>query len=286
MVARETLTDDTMPCCLRPALQRPACVRRAEYIARAQRGVWLPLHPAYDPGGLELVTHTSGMRMTTLQIVVLLRGNSTSSEQFYAGRLYSEPQCNRQCVEDGPVVGGAGLRWLDVLHEGNSNSSEEEAEEIRRLNNVLLGRSWTDHDGNRVPLGLDDLLVVAPYNAQVRLLTERLPVGARVGTVDKFQGQEAPVVLVSLASSSANDAPRGMQFLYSRNRLNVAVSRAKALCVMVGSPKLLSVRCRTLEQMRLANVLSRYVEMAGPVGPGSYRERRRQTGRGSAEGMA
>lgn len=103
---------------------------------------------------------------------------------------------------------------------------------------------------------------MAPYNAQVRCLTEALPDGARIGTVDRFQGQEAAVVVVSLATSSIDEIPRGMEFLYSRNRLNVAVSRAQALAVMIASPTLLSVRCRTVEQIRLANVLCRYAEMA------------------------
>jgi uncharacterized protein len=120
-------------------------------------------------------------------------------------------------------------------------------------------------------LDLDDILVVAPYNAQVALLRELLPEGARIGTVDKFQGQEAPVVIVSLTTSSTQLAPRGMQFLYSRNRLNVAVSRAQALTVMVGSPELLAAPCRSVEEIRLANGLCRYVELAIEVDPSEVR---------------
>jgi len=184
------------------------------------------------------------------------------SEQVYDGRLESEAQCAVQQIDDGAVVGGTGLRWIAVEHEGNRTSSAEEGEAVAVAFEALLGRMWTDRTGARRPIGIDDILVVAPYNAQVHLLAERLPVGARVGTVDKFQGQQAPAVLVSLSASSAEDVSRGMEFLYSRNRLNVAVSRAKALCVMVGSPTLLAVSCRTVDQMRLANVLCRYVEMA------------------------
>lgn len=187
------------------------------------------------------------------------------SEQVYEGRLHSRPECALQSVDAGPVVGGSGLRWMPVAHHGNRTSSEEEAEAVARIVDALAGRPWADRDGLRVPLDLSDILVVAPYNAQVNLLTEVLPRGARVGTVDRFQGQEAPVVIVSLTASSADDVPRGMEFLYSRNRLNVAVSRAQALTVVVGSPSLLGVHCRTVEQMRLANVLCRYVEMAEPV---------------------
>ena len=105
-------------------------------------------------------------------------------------------------------------------------------------------------------------MVVAPFNAQVRLLQERLPDGVAVGTVDKFQGQQAPVVFFSMASSSGADAPRGIDFLMSRNRLNVAVSRAQCLAYLVCAPALLDVDCRTVEHMRLANALCRFVELA------------------------
>ncbi|MEO7555180.1 MAG: DEAD/DEAH box helicase, partial [Acidimicrobiales bacterium] len=187
------------------------------------------------------------------------------SEQVYESRLESEARCAQQRVGEGPLLEGAGLRWVPVLHEGNRISSAEEATAIKTLVQLLVGRPWIDEDGHRAPLGLNDILVVAPYNAQVNLLADVLPAGARIGTVDRFQGQEAAVVIVSMAASSAEDAPRGMEFLYSRNRLNVAVSRAQAMTVMVGSPSLLSVTCRSVEQMRLANVLCRYVEMAAHV---------------------
>ena len=127
---------------------------------------------------------------------------------------------------------------------------------------ALMGRTWVDGDGESAAIGSEDVLVVAPYNAQVHELALHLPAGARVGTVDKFQGQEAAVVLVSLAASSAEDVSRGMDFHYSKNRLNVAVSRAKALCVRGRRPRLLAVECHTIEQMRLANMLCRYVELA------------------------
>lgn len=105
-------------------------------------------------------------------------------------------------------------------------------------------------------------MVVAPFNAQVKLLTETLQPGVAVGTVDKFQGQQAPVVFFSMASSSGEDAPRGIDFLMSRNRLNVAVSRAQCLAYLVCAPRLLDVDCKTVEHMRLANALCRFVELA------------------------
>jgi len=109
-------------------------------------------------------------------------------------------------------------------------------------------------------------MIVAPYNAQVTALSAALP-DVRVGTVDKFQGQQAPVVIVSLTTSSPEDAPRGMDFLYSANRLNVATSRARGLCILVGNPRLFEPDCRTPQQMRLANAFCRYRELARIVLP-------------------
>jgi uncharacterized protein len=119
-----------------------------------------------------------------------------------------------------------------------------------------------DDSSNRRRLAQEDILIVAPYNAQVAALSRRLP-GMRIGTVDKFQGQQAPVVIYSLTTSSPEDAPRGMEFLYSLNRLNVATSRAKAMAILVGSPNLLEPECKTPRQLRLANALCRYVELSG-----------------------
>ena len=123
------------------------------------------------------------------------------------------------------------------------------------------GTTWVDRLGAESPVALDDFLIIAPYNAQVFELQERL-LGARIGTVDKFQGQEAPIVIYSMATSSHSDAPRGMEFLYSANRLNVATSRAKCACVVVASPRLFEVECRTPRQMQLANAFCRYLELA------------------------
>ncbi len=111
----------------------------------------------------------------------------------------------------------------------------------------------------------EEIKVVAPYNAQVNLLREALPGDVAVGTVDKFQGQEADVVIYSMASSSGEDVPRSLEFLLSRNRLNVAISRARCLAYLVASPRLLEVSARTIPQMRLANALCRFVELAAPL---------------------
>ncbi len=146
------------------------------------------------------------------------------------------------------------------------NASAEEVECIAGLVSSLVqpGVEWVDDKNRRRPLQLEDVLIVAPYNAQVSDLWKWIP-NAKVGTVDKFQGQEAPVVIYSLTTSSPEDAPRGMEFLYSLNRLNVATSRAQAMVVVVGSPRLLEPECRSPRQMQLANALCRYAEMAQVV---------------------
>ena len=161
---------------------------------------------------------------------------------------------------------GAGLWFAPVEHEGNQNSSAEEVERIAEIVETLSagGTTWVDQDGNRQPLRLKDILIVAPYNAQVAELGQRIP-GAHVGTVDRFQGQEAPVVICSMTTSSPEEAPHGMEFLYSLNRLNVATSRARCASILVANPRLFEPECRTPRQMQLANAFCRYVELAREV---------------------
>jgi len=163
-------------------------------------------------------------------------------------------------------ITGAGLRFLSVEHEGNQTSSPEEADKVRDLVKDILNSdpSWIDRDGVEKAVTLEDILIIAPYNAQVFELQERLP-GARIGTVDKFQGQEAPIVIYSMTTSSQADAPRGMEFLYSPNRLNVATSRAKCICILVGSSSVFETECRTHRHMQLANAFCRYLEMATTI---------------------
>jgi predicted RecB family nuclease len=181
------------------------------------------------------------------------------SEAFYDGKLLPEEGNERQRLVLGPnadpALAPTGLRFISVDHEGCSQKSEAEADRILQLYQSLLGQRWINRDGRVRPIGVDDILVVSPYNMQVNLLRTRLPEGARVGTVDKFQGQEAAIVLISMATSSGDDLPRQIEFLYSRNRLNVAISRARCLAVIVASPRLLETSCSTIEQMRLVNAL-------------------------------
>ncbi len=186
------------------------------------------------------------------------------SETSYEGRLHAVPACELQRI-DTPGLVGTGLRWLAVEHEANRASSIEEADRIAAELEQLIGGTFTDCDGLERRIGYEDVLVVTPYNAQVRCLRKRLGRRARIGTVDKFQGQEAPVVFFSMATSSGEDLPRNVEFLFSRNRLNVAISRAQSLAVLFASPKLLEIRCRTIEQMRMVNALCRFVEEAVSV---------------------
>lgn len=188
-----------------------------------------------------------------------------TSELYYEGRLRSREGLERQRVDGPEPLRGTGLRFIPVAHQRNSSESPEEVEVIHALVSELLdsGATWTDAEGETRRVGPEDVLVVTPYNDQVDRLTERLPADVAIGTVDKFQGQEAPIVIYSPASSSAADAPRGMEFLFNPNRLNVATSRARCLAVVVGSPELLSVSCGSVRQMELANGFSRLGERAG-----------------------
>ncbi len=190
-----------------------------------------------------------------------------TSEVFYESRLHSKRGLEQQVIEGIDGISGNGLWYADVEHDGRTSSSEEEVEVIARLVSTLTARgsSWTSATGRRAPLALDDVLVVSPFNAQVGRLLDRLPAGARAGTVDKFQGQAAPVVIYSMATSRPEDAPRGMEFLYSLNRFNVATSRAQCAVVVVASPRLFEPECRSPRQMQLANALCRYREMARPL---------------------
>ena len=151
----------------------------------------------------------------------------------------------------------AGIVFVPTEHQGNTISSEEEVQEIHRLVNTLLGSDYTDKDGVTKKVTLDDMLFVAPYNMQVELLKKSLGAQAKVGSVDKFQGQEAPIVFFSLCTSDAAETPRGIDFLYSKNRINVAISRAQALAIVVGSPDLFCPGINSVEQMKKVNLVSR-----------------------------
>ncbi|MDK3075508.1 TM0106 family RecB-like putative nuclease [Sedimentitalea sp. JM2-8] len=184
-----------------------------------------------------------------------------NSELFYDAKLESKPDCQKQEIKSDGKISGNGLRFLSVPHTGNKSYSLEEAEATAALVNEILASSptWVDRKGDERPLTPEDILIITPYNAQVFEIQQRLP-GARVGTVDKFQGQEAPIAIYSMATSSYADAPRGMEFLYSANRFNVAISRAKCIAILIASPDIFEADCKTPRQMQLANAFCRYLE--------------------------
>jgi len=189
------------------------------------------------------------------------------SDAIYESRLTSYESAERHRIgrtgKSSLVTRDTGIVWIACDHDGCAQCSEEEAEAIRAITAELLGGSVVGKDGKERRMREDDILYVAPFNAQVRKLTSILGAGARIGSVDKFQGQEAPVVIVSLCASTLEEAPRGASFLLSPNRLNVAISRAQALAIVVGSPELTRVRCKTVEEMKLVNLLCRIIHYAG-----------------------
>lgn len=190
-----------------------------------------------------------------------------TSEVYYEGKLRARPDLANQAIVPRSTndlrYAGSGLRYHPVFHTGNQARSLEEVVAIREIADELLtGAYWQDKDLDQHELVAQDILIVAPYNAQVAALVEALPeLAGQIGTVDRFQGQEAPVVIYSMTSSSPTDAPRGMEFLYNGNRFNVATSRARALCILVGSPALFEPECRTPKQMKMANGFCRYLEL-------------------------
>lgn len=189
-----------------------------------------------------------------------------NSELFYDSKLSSIGDCEKQVIQSESAFVGAGLRYCPVDHSGNTSSSIEEAEVVQKIVQAILASNatWTDRDGVVRPVSLDDILIIAPYNAQVFEIQQCIQ-DARVGTVDKFQGQEAPIAIYSMATSSYEDAPRGMEFLYSGNRLNVAISRAQCLAILVASHQVFEAECKTPRQMQLANAFCRYLEMAESI---------------------
>lgn len=189
------------------------------------------------------------------------------SPAFYEGRLETHPDTADRVVDGSdPVLSGAGVRFVPAVHAGNGPRSREEAAIVAELVARLTGSTRRDRDGHHHPIRIEDIIIVAPYNAQVAEIgaaIERRTGGrGNVGTVDKFQGREGVVAIYSMASSSREDAPRDMSFLYSRNRLNVAISRAQSVAILVAEPRLLAAGCHTPEQMTMVDALCRFVETA------------------------
>ena len=191
-----------------------------------------------------------------------------TSEVYYQDRLKSRPDLEHQLIKQPrDRYSGSGLRYVPVYHDGNQARSDEEVEVISTIVDELLdGAEWQDKELAMHRLNAEDIRIIAPYNAQVSALAGAIPqMKDYIGTVDRFQGQEAPVVIYSMTSSSAEDAPRGMSFLYDPHRFNVATSRASALCILVGSPALFEPECRTSLQMKMANGFCRFRELSQQI---------------------
>ena len=198
-----------------------------------------------------------------------------TSDAFYEGRLHPKAASGQQVLSGAGTFNGAGIWFVPVEHDANQSASPEEVLAVKEVVEDLLrgGVEWRDRKGDRHALTLEDILVIAPYNAQVADLAAKLPPKTKVGTVDRFQGQEAPVVIYSLTTSTPEDAPRGMEFLYNPNRLNVATSRAQCTCIVIGSPRLFEPDCTSPRQIKLANAFCRMLELVRTplrlVGPAS-----------------
>ncbi len=189
------------------------------------------------------------------------------SNTFYEERLKPKACTNQRQIilskkNDSLITKKSGILFVPVKHEGNSQSSNEEVEKIKKLIKELLKCSFKDHKASlhneARSLTIDDILIVAPYNMQVLKIKEMIP-QVKVGSVDKFQGQEAPVIIVSMCSSNTNDSARGLEFLFSKNRLNVAISRAQVLAIVVGNPELANTSCNTVNQLELTNLFCKII---------------------------
>jgi predicted RecB family nuclease len=241
---------------LADALAMGTCARNVVLVGDPQQldQVLQGTHPA--GGGASVLKHLIGddetiapNRGVFLEHTYRMHPNVCGyiSEEFYEGRLTPDASTAARTT---PL--GTGLRFIPVEHDGHRQESAEEVAVVVAQVAELRAAG----------VAAAEIMVVAPYNAQVNALASALPEDVRVGTVDKFQGHEADVVIYSMASSSGEDVPRGLAFLLSRNRLNVAISRARCLAYLVASPKLLEVNCNTIPEMRLANALCRFVELA------------------------
>jgi uncharacterized protein len=181
------------------------------------------------------------------------------SESIYEGRLNAHADCSRQKITfpekaSQLITRENGIVFSGIAHDGDVQQSDDEVQRVCAIFRELMGQQYTSKDGSTRSLVLDDFLFIAPYNAQVRALQQSLPANARVGSVDKFQGLEAPVCILSLCSSFGEYGSRGLGFILDRNRLNVAISRAQCLAIVVADPRISSTAANSIEEMMLINI--------------------------------
>ena len=187
--------------------------------------------------------------------------NQFISTHIYDGKLESHPDNDKRTIKvpndyKGILNKEAGIIFSAVCHEGNTQASDEEVAEIETMVNQLLGRTFTELSDKSRPVTLDDMLFVAPYNHQVSKLKQVFGSQAKVGSVDKFQGQEAPIVFLSMCASDASESPRGLDFLFDKHRINVAISRAQSLAIIVGNPRMVSTPVNRVDQLKTINLFN------------------------------
>jgi uncharacterized protein len=189
---------------------------------------------------------------------------SLDSELYYDSKLNPAPLLENQRIAGNTRFAGSGLFYQPVAHSGNTIRSDEEVDAVAHIVAELCKGDvqYFDKNNNSFTVTRDYIKVISPYNGQVQVLKDRIQ-GLSVGTVDKFQGQEAPIIIYSMTTSSVEDAPRGMDFLYSPNRFNVAISRARAIFILVGNQQVLEPDCKNPHQMKLANSFCRFMEVVG-----------------------
>jgi uncharacterized protein len=178
------------------------------------------------------------------------------SDQVYEGKLQSDITTSKHVlkVKSNIIKQNSGICYISTNHEGNTQGSNEEVSKIKNIAHDLLNTEyWPDTNGKKRYIGWQDMLFVAPYNYQVTKLQSALGNLAQVGSIDKFQGQEAPIVILSMCASNASETPRGIDFLFSKNRLNVAISRSQSLAIIVGNTNLAFTPATNLKQMELIN---------------------------------
>jgi uncharacterized protein len=182
------------------------------------------------------------------------------SEIVYEGKLRADADNSKQLItipKPKLITQSHGILSVAVQHEGNTQSSEEEVLVVQRLIDELKTGTFTNKDGQQNSITEADILVIAPYNMQVNLLKEKLGSTLKIGTIDKFQGQEAPVVIISMSISDIEESPRGLDFVLDINRLNVAVSRAQALAIIVSNEGLEQCKVNSLAQMAKVGLFCR-----------------------------
>jgi len=185
--------------------------------------------------------------------------NRFISQHIYEGKLDSYPANDLRVVKvpdgyQGILDQEAGIIFVPVEHEGNTQASDEEVDETKKQAEALIGRVFTDGHGKTRKIIWDDMLFIAPYNHQVSKLQQVLGDDCRIGSIDKFQGQEAPIVFLNMCASDASESTRGMEFLFDKHRINVAVSRAQCLVIVVASPRLGRAMVHGLHQLKLLNL--------------------------------